>query len=476
MNVAQYFEQHNISEAIILAKVVEISPTTRHEGHSKIVMQTDDNGIITRGDWLSLVPVRGIEKLAVGKTMDQAPKISSRVCGICPIAHTLAGVGAMEGAIECEITQDAYLLRLIIQCSNKLHSFALHNILSLPDMYIPGTDTKINPFTPEEPVRTVAKRIQRLREIGQTIGEIGGGEAVHPSNPRVGGMYKNVTEQAKQKMYDLAKEALPLAIDQMNFMTSVFKNFENRETVTVGTTEVEMPKDLGYHNQGYMAVDPIFCASSLDFDPTWDPNRWTDVSPYHWYTNQELEITDADPNYPIGGTTPAGTKVFPAMDACQSVPLYDGNAVEVGPRARLAKYKNYDRKGAMGLQIARQMEYPDCLYAMINAIDALDCKGAVMPPAGQIPQGNGEVLGWNANEAPRGTDVHLARVKDGRVTEYTLLVPTTWNFPTCSIAMEGAPWQLAEVIMRAYDPCVSCATHMIIVDEKKSLVASKLIQ
>jgi coenzyme F420 hydrogenase subunit alpha len=335
-------------------------------------MKTDDNGIITRGDWFSVTPVRGIEKLAVGKTMDQAPKISSRVCGICPIAHTLAGIGAMEGAIECEIPQDAHLLRLIIQCSNRLHSVALHNILSLPDMYLPGTDTKINPFTPEEPVRTVAKRIQKLREIGQTIGEIGGGEAVHPSNPRVGGMYKNVTEQAKQKMYDLAKEALPLAIDQMEFMISVFKNFENRETVTVGKTEVEMPKNFGYHDQGYMAVDPVFCSSSLDFDPVWDPARWTDVSPYKWYMNEELSVSYADPDYPIGGSGLVGEKAWPAMDACQSVPLYDGNAVEVGPRARLARYKNYDHKGAMGLQIARQMEYPDCLYTMIEAIDALE--------------------------------------------------------------------------------------------------------
>ena len=60
-------------------------------------------------------------------------------------------------------------------------------------------------------MRSVAKRIQRLREIGQTIGQIAGGEAIHPSNPRVGGMYRNCSEQAKTKMYDLAKEGVVLA-------------------------------------------------------------------------------------------------------------------------------------------------------------------------------------------------------------------------------------------------------------------------
>jgi coenzyme F420 hydrogenase subunit alpha len=72
--------------------------------------------------------------------------------------------------------------------------------------------------------------------------------------------------------------------------------------------------------------------------------------------------------------------------------------------------------------------------------------------------------------------VHLTRVKDGRVQWYEMLVPTTWNFPTCSRALTGAPWQLAELVVRGYDPCVSCATHMIVVDDDNRIVAQKLIQ
>ncbi len=203
-----------------------------------------------------------------------------------------------------------------------------------------------------------------------------------------------------------------------------------------------------------MAVDPVFDSSSLDFEPKWDPDGG--LMSHLQLVQGEMEVSLEDADYPVGGTTKAGTKTWPQMQACTSVPLYDGQPVEVGPRARLVQFKNYDRKGAMGLQIARQLEYPDCLYTMMEALDALDCNGSVL--ADEIPQGDGS-LGWNANEAPRGCDVHLARVKDGKVQEYTLLVPTTWNFPTC-IGSQGAPWQLAEVIMRAYDPCVSCATHM----------------
>jgi coenzyme F420 hydrogenase subunit alpha len=455
-----------------LSKVVEISPTTRHEGHSKLVLKVNDEGIIERGDWLSITPVRGVEKLAIGKTMDQVPKIASRVCGICPIAHTLAGIESMEGSIRCEIPEDAKLLRIMLQAANRLHSIALHNILILPDFYIPGTETKINPFTPEEPVRSVAKRIQRLREIAQTIGEISGGEAVHPSNPRVGGMYKACSQRAVYKMYDLAKEGLVLAHEQMDFMIAVIRSMQKRDWTDVGGKQIPIPKTLGYHDLGYMASHPMYASTNLDEHPQWDPERWTDVRPWDWYMG-EVEVNLADPSYPIGGTSPVGTKANPQMEACTGVPLYDGAPVEVGPRARLVRFKNFTERGTFAQHVARQLEYPDCLYTIINALDQYDPCGKVL--ADCIPQGDGS-MGWAANEAPRGCDVHLARVKDGRVQWYEMLVPTTWNFPTCSRALTGAPWQIAEMVVRAYDPCVSCATHMIVVDEDKRIVAQKLIQ
>jgi coenzyme F420 hydrogenase subunit alpha len=471
-NFVQRCEQLNTNEAIVLSKVVEISPTTRHEGHSKLVLKVNDAGIIETGNWCSITPVRGVEKLAVGKTMEQVPKIASRVCGICPIAHTLAGIESMEASIKCEVPRDAKLLRYVLQLANRLHSIALHNILILPDLYIPGTDTKINPFTPEEPVRTVAKRIQRLREIGQTIGQIAGGEAVHPSNPRVGGMYRACSPLAKTKMYDLAKEGVVLAHAQMDFMIAVLRNFQKRDWAAVGGAKIAIPKDLGYHDQGYLATHPYYGSSSLDECPTWDYSRFKEARPWDWYMG-EMEVSLADPNYPIGGTTPVGTKVNPQMEACTGIPMYDGQPVEVGPRARLVTFKNFDEKGTVGQHVARQMEYPDSLYQIITALDEYNPAGKVV--ADHIPQGDGS-MGWAANEAPRGTDVHLTKVKDGKVLWYSMLVPTTWNFPTCSAALTGAPWQLAEMVVRAYDPCVSCATHMIVIDEDNRIVAQKLIQ
>jgi coenzyme F420 hydrogenase subunit alpha len=285
-------------------------------------------------------------------------------------------------------------------------------------------------------------------------------------------MYKACSPVAKTRMYDLAKEGLVLAHEQMDFMIAILRNFQNRDWSEVGGMKVQIPKNLGYHNQGYMATDPFYGSSSLDENPTWDMDRFKEVRPWDWYMG-ETEVTLAEPRYPIGGTTPVGTKVNPQMEACTGIPLYDGQPVEVGPRARLVKYKGFDEKGTIGQNIAREMEFTDCLYSMIDAIDEYNPAGKVL--ADFIPQGDGS-LGWAANEAPRGTDVHIAQVKDGKVQYYSMLVPTTWNFATCSAALAGAPWQLAEVVVRGYDPCVSCATHMIVLDEDERIVAQRLIQ
>jgi coenzyme F420 hydrogenase subunit alpha len=258
----------------------------------------------------------------------------------------------------------------------------------------------------------------------------------------------------------------------MEFMLEVIRNMQSREFVEVAGKQIPIPKKLGYHNLGVMATSPMYGSSSLDEKPMWDIDRWKETRPWEWYMG-EVTIDLEDPSYPFGGTTKAGTKANPRMEACNGVPTYDGQPVEVGPRARLATYKNFDEKGTFAQNIARQMEYPDCCYTILKCLDKLNTSGKVL--ADYIPQGDGS-MGWAANEAPRGTDVHLTRVKDGKVLWYEMLVPTTWNLPTCSRALTGAPWQISEMVVRAYDPCVSCATHVIVIDEENKTVAQKILQ
>ena len=457
---------------IIVSRTLAILPATRHEGRSELVLQIDDNGIVVRGDWVGLSPVRGIERLCSGRDMHQVPKIASRVCGICPVPHVLAGIGAMEASIGCEVPKDALLLRRIIHSASRFSVHALHCLMVLPDLYYPGTDIRINPFSPEPRARTIANRIQRLRQIGQECVQVAGGEAIHPRNPRVGGMYRNISSGAKTKLYDLAKEAVVLAHEHQDCMLALFRDFRERDWIGIGGTQVPVPKTLGYHNQGYLATDALYGTTSRDESPSWDPARYTEASPVNWYSGPG-EVTFADPSYPGGGTAPVGTAVDPQTEMCAAVPLYDGQPVEVGARARLTRFGHFSDKGTIGQLIARQMECTQAAYELLDCLDQLDPDGPVLP--GTIPSGNG-TSGWAANEAPRGTLVHIARVRDRKVRHFRMAVPTTWNMPTASLALAGSPWQLAEFIVRGYDPCLSCATHMIVAGPDGRVLAERVLR
>jgi coenzyme F420 hydrogenase subunit alpha len=454
-----------------MSRIVGISPTTRNEGHSKLVLKIDDNGLVERGDWVATTPVRGFERLSIGKSMYHVPKIASRICGICPIAHVLAGVGAMEASVGCEIPEDARTLRMIIHCASRLSVHALHGLMILPDFFLPGTDTRINPFSPDPRIRRIALRIQRLREIGQEIVQIVGGEAIHPGNVRVGGMSRNLSPQAKTKCYDLAKAGIPVAREHAECMIAIFRDFQRREWVEIGGSQVPVPRALGFHNQGYMATDAQYGTSSLAEEPSWDLSRYTNSRPWAWYGGRD-EITFGDPSYPGGGSTPIGTIVDPREESCQDVPLYDGQPVEVGAAARLSRFRNFGEKGTIGQMVARQMVARESLYELINHIDELNPAGKVV--ADTIPSGDG-TLGWAANEAPRGTLVHIVRVRNRNVEHFEMAVPTAWNMVVAGKALTGAPWQLAEVIIRGYDPCLSCATHMMVLDADSRIVADRVL-
>ena len=81
-------------------------------------------------------------------------------------------------------------------------------------------------------------------------------------------------------MQDLAKEARVLARDQMEFMIAVLRNNQHRDWTEVGGRQIPIPNDLGYHNQGYMAAAPLYGSTSLDADPGWSPERFTEVRPW----------------------------------------------------------------------------------------------------------------------------------------------------------------------------------------------------
>ena len=395
-----------------MAERVVIAPTTRNEGHGKFVLEVDDEGIVTKGHFLSLVLVRGFEKFLVGRAMEFAPVATSRFCGLCPPTHATASAEAIEDSIGVSPPRQGLLLRELCNLGNHLHDHPLQQILILPD-FIPDAEMQ----------KDAIIRIQKLRKIGQQICEVTGGEAIHSPHIRIGGMAKNISEAARRKLLEKVREYRSIWEEQRLFMEGAFDT-------------AQVPERLGAHDMPMMATDLIYGRSDV-FRREYYP-EYSEVLPVPYYGED------------IGA------------EACTIIPMIKGGPVEVGPRARLWKFRSYKEKGTMALNRARLIEITLRRDRAEEILEKLDTRARTINQP--VTKGSGR-LGIGVNEAPRGTNVHMTKVEDGRITFYKAMPATMWSIPAIGKATEGFHHRWAQWVMRSYDPCISCATHFIIVQD-----------
>ena len=400
---------------------IVISPTSRQEGHAELVMEIDDEGIVTKGRYFSITPVRGLEKMVTGKAPETAPVLCQRICGVCPVPHTMASVEAMDDSLDIEIPKAAALLRELTIASSNLNSHAIHHFLVAPD------------FVPEDLFKTAVDSVGTIRKNAQYVVDMVAGEGIHPSDVRIGGMARNLSELARKKLYTRLKALVPVVDNHVELMTNLI-------------LEKDIPEGLGAITAPVFASDVIY--GKRDF---FDLDRFTEIVPELWYDDPEI-----------------------GKRACTTVPLYDGLNVETGPRARLDKFQGYKEKGVVAQHLARAREMKTYLSRAIAILDELDTAANTL--ADFDPRGTNK-LGIGVVEAPRGTDIHMAQVKDGKTAFYSALVPTTWNIPTMGPATEGFHHEWGPHVIRAYDPCLSCATHVMVVDDEDgSVVKNEMVR
>lgn len=400
---------------------IVISPTSRQEGHAELVMEIDDEGIVTKGRYFSITPVRGLEKMVTGKAPETAPVLCQRICGVCPVPHTMASVEAMDDSLDIEIPKAAALLRELTIASSNLNSHAIHHFLVAPD------------FVPEDLFKTAVDSVGTIRKTAQYVVDMVAGEGIHPSDIRIGGMARNLSELARKKLYTRMKALVPVVDNHVELMTNLI-------------LEKDIPEGLGAINAPVFASDVIY--GKREF---FDLDRFTEIVPELWYDDPEI-----------------------GKRCCTTVPLYDGLAVETGPRARLDKFQGYKEKGVVAQHLARAREMKTYLSRAIAILDELDTAANTL--ADFDPRGTNK-LGIGVVEAPRGTDIHMAQVKDGKTAFYSALVPTTWNIPTMGPATEGFHHEWGPHVIRAYDPCLSCATHVMVVDDEDgSVVKNEMVR
>jgi sulfhydrogenase subunit alpha len=385
-------------------------------------------------------PPRFFEALLRGRPLADAPDITSRICGICPIAYQMSACAALEDALGIEVPEPIWDLRRLIYCGEWLESHALHVfMLHAPDFL--GYEGAIE--MARDGHSELVERGLRIKRAGNDLLRAVGGRAVHPINVRVGGFYR---APAPAELGPVA-EALKLAREDL------------LETVRWAGS-LEFPE---------RALDAEL--ASLRNGAAYPIERGRLVS------TRGLEIGAGEfPDHVVEEQVPHSTALHAR--------IRDRGNYVLGPIARFAL--NHDRLSPLAREAAREAGLePSCrnpfqmivirsvemLYAADEALRLIGAYEPPDPPFVEPQPANATGSGWT--EAPRGMLWHRYEVgADNRIRAATIIPPTSQNqasiendlrgFVQANLDLPDAELQWrCEQAVRNYDPCISCSTHFL---------------
>lgn len=422
-------------------KTIKVGYLARVEGEGSFSVVVR-GGKVRAAELSIFEPPRFFEALLRGRAFAEAPDITARICGICPVAYQMSAVHAMENALGVTVDGPLRELRRLLYCGEWIESHALHiYLLHAPDFlgYAGAIDM----------ARDHGEAVRRglaLKKAGNDIMTLLGGREIHPINVRVGGFYRVPRRRELAGLAETLKRARELAAETLDWVAGF--DFPDRER-DYTFVALAHPEEYPF-NQGRIA-------SSRGLDIA------TDQYEAHFVEHQVARST-----------------------ALQSR-LVDGTSYLVGPLARYAL--NFDRLPSAVQQAAREAGLgPVCrnpfqsivvravevLFACDEALRLIDAYQEPERPAVAVTPCAG--IGHGATEAPRGLLYHRYRLAaDGTIAEARIVPPTSQN--QASIEADLAEYvegflglpddelrHRCEQTVRNYDPCISCATHFLRLD------------
>lgn len=428
--------------------VIDVHEVTRVEGHGNIHIRVDD-GYITRLEFQIVESPRFFESFVRGRPYDEVPHMTARVCGICSIAHTSAATKAIEAA--CGITPSPQTLRLrkLMMCGEILQSHVLHlYFLAAPD-YL-GVSSVI-PLAQSHP--DVVKRALRLKKLANDVAAVVGGRHIHPVAFQVGGF---TNWPAPQQLADLRQRLCDARADLAEttelFAKLPMPEFE-RDSECIGLRAAAP--------SGYSFYDGEIVSTYHD--------AATPAAEYRARIAESIlpHATAKHAHSPNGLTYRVGALSRFKLNSGALHPL----AREVVQRLGLTPTSN----NPFHNNTAQLVECVECLESAIAIIDEVLGHGT-QPEVRAQPDHFGHGVG--IVEAPRGTLIHEYDLDaEGRVRDANLIIPTSMNLPCIEADMRQMTPELMrdgmttaaitarlEMLVRSYDPCISCATHFLHVE------------
>jgi coenzyme F420-reducing hydrogenase alpha subunit len=422
---------------------VNVHHLTRVEGHGDITVDVQ-NGEIIKCEWSVVEAPRFFEAMLRGRPYYEASHITSRICGICSVGHATASLRATETALGVEVSEQTELLRKLLFHGEIIDSHVLHvYMLVAPDFFGVGSVLPLAATHPE-----VVKRALRIKQLAGDLCAMIAGRHTHPIAMTVGGF----THLPKTRELLVMRERLVAARDDMDetialLATLPWPAFERE------TEYVSLQKDDEYaFIDGRIASTDGFTYDLVD---------------YRKVTNEYL----------VPQSTAKYTKHNRDSYMVGALARFNNNYDQLHPRAKAAARE-------LGMQPvvtnsflnsgAQAIEMVHCIEDSIRIIDELVDRGIEEEPLYQFQGRGGEGVG--SCDVPRGILFHNYVIDDdGLIQGANCIIPTNQNHANIQADMDYLLPQILdkpqeeirhtlEMLVRAYDPCISCSTHLLDVE------------
>lgn len=417
---------------------IDADPLARVEGEGALHVRLRD-GEVQDVRLRIFEPPRFFEAFLRGRSFTEVPDITARICGICPVAYQLSSVAAMEDVCGVAAPEPIRALRRLLYCGEWIESHALHVFF----LHGPDFLGYPNAFAMARDHRATVERALQLKKAGNALMRVVGGREIHPVNVRVGGFYRAPTHAELAPVAEELRVALEFAVEAVAWTAALPCPDHEEDFEFVALRE-----------PGRYAIEGGRLASSggLDLAPA--------------------EFTEHFAEHQVPHSTALHSR------------LRDGRAYLTGPLARYAL--SSDRLSAAAREAAAAAGLgPVCrnpyrsivvraveiLYAVDEALRLIDGYEPPDPPALAVTPRAGTGHGWT--EAPRGMLWHRYAIDgDGTILDARIVPPTSQNQARIEESLtsvvaahaslgDDALQLRCEQAVRAYDPCISCATHFL---------------
>ena len=418
--------------------LIKVDYLARVEGEGALLVKVKNKNV-TDVRFRIFEPPRFFEAFLRGRSYTEAPDITARICGICPVAYQMSSVHAIENAFGIQVTGPLRDLRRLLYCGEWIESHVLHVfMLHAPDFL--GYQDAIQMAKDHGPL---VKQALALKKIGNDIVNLIGGREIHPINVRVGGFYRLPTKEELSKLEERLKWAIEFSMKMVKFAgTLPFPEFERDYEFVALRHPDEYPFNEGriVSNKGLNISVPEYEAHFAE---------------EHVEHSNALQSVCKDSGAYFVGSLARYNLNFDKLTK---------TAQECAANAKLGKTCTNPFKSI----IVRSVE---TLSACEEALRII--KHYQAPDAPMIPINVRAGVGYGCTEAPRGILYHHYRIDEkGRILDAKIVPPTSQNQktieqdlrqfvpPRLKLTQEQLTWQCEQAI-RNYDPCISCATHFL---------------